>query len=155
MQIHDMTSDWLKKTLPLIAEYQRFYGAAPVSAKNWEHFSQVLADPSLGVQFVVIDASGMAAGFATLYFPMSSLKPGRSALMNDLFVLPNFRGQGLGRALIDRCLAYAHEKGHESIEWQTQLSNKDAQELYNRMDARKSAWFHYEMKAVKAGSTEA
>ena len=149
MKIEAANSVTFEKLLPLIAEYQRFYRVTPVTEANRAHFSQFLTDHTRGIQFIAIDPSGILAGFATLYFVPSSLKPGLSCLMNDLYTLPPLRGQGIGRFLIEHCLAYAKERGFDGIEWQTQLSNTDAQQLYNRLDAQKSAWYHYRYSVLE------
>jgi GNAT superfamily N-acetyltransferase len=64
-----------------------------------------LLDNSLsGLQFVV-EKNGRLLGFATLYFFFSTLQVKKSAILNDLFILPDARGQKLGEKLFQTCLS--------------------------------------------------
>ena len=147
MQIETVTTDTFEQVLPLIADYQRFYEAVPDEARNRAHFSQFLGSHDKGIQFVALDDSGRALGFATLYFPMGSVTPGVYCLMNDLFTVPAARGQGVGRALILHCLAYAKDHGFTRISWQTAQTNERAQRLYNSLPTTYRVWLGYTLTA--------
>jgi len=142
MHIETVTAATFELVLPLIAAYQRFYEATPDEARNRAHFSQFLGDHTNGIQFIALD-SGAALGFATLYFPFSSVSARVTCLMNDLFTVPEARGRGVGRALIGHCLRYAGERGFSGIWWQTAQSNTTAQRLYESVGASRSAWYTY------------
>jgi ribosomal protein S18 acetylase RimI-like enzyme len=147
MQIETVTAATFEQVLPLIAAYQRFYEAVPDERRNRAHFGQFIGDSARGIQFVALDDAGQAIGFATLYFPMGSVTPGPYCLMNDLFTVPAVRGQGVGRALILHCLAYAQARGFDKIAWQTALSNATAQRLYDSLPTTRSGWYTYTLRA--------
>jgi ribosomal protein S18 acetylase RimI-like enzyme len=150
MQIETVTPATFELVLPLIAAYQRFYEAVPDETRNRAHFAQFLDDHSQGIQFVALDDARSALGFATLYFPFSSVSAQVRCLMNDLYTVPETRGQGVGRALILHCLAYAQERGHSSIYWQTAQSNTTAQRLYDSLNTTRSAWYTYTLPVREA-----
>ena len=147
MQIETVTAQTFERVLPLIAGYQRFYKAEPDEARNRAHFGHLLDDHNAGIQFVALDEAGLALGFATLYFPLGSVTPGVACLMNDLFVVPETRGQGIGRALILHCLRYANAHGFPKIHWQTALDNHTAQRLYDSLPTTRSGWYTYRLEA--------
>ena len=147
MQIETVTAQTFERVLPLIAGYQRFYKAEPDEARNRAHFGRLLDDNDAGIQFVALDETGQALGFATLYFPLGSVTPGVACLMNDLFVVPETRGQGIGRALILHCLSYAKAHGFAKIHWQTALDNHTAQRLYDSLPTTRSGWYTYRLEA--------
>jgi ribosomal protein S18 acetylase RimI-like enzyme len=147
MQIETVTAQTFERVLPLIAAYQRFYKAEPDEARNHAHFGRLLDDHDAGIQFVTLDEVGQALGFATLYFPLGSVTPGVACLMNDLFVVPEARGQGIGRALILHCLSYAKAHGFPKIHWQTALDNHTAQRLYDSLPTTRSGWYTYRLEA--------
>jgi ribosomal protein S18 acetylase RimI-like enzyme len=147
MQIETVTAQTFERVLPLIAGYQRFYKAEPDEARNRAHFGRLLNDHDAGIQFVALDEAGQALGFATLYFPLGSVTPGVACLMNDLFVVPETRGQGIGRALILHCLSYAKAHGFSKIHWQTALDNHTAQRLYDSLPTTRSGWYTYRLEA--------
>src|SRR5262245_53082417 len=143
MRIETVSAATFELVLPLIADYQRFYEATPDHARNRSHFAQFQEDHSQGIQFVALDETDRALGFATLYFPFGSVSARVNCLMNDLYAIPEARGQGVGRALILHCLAYARDHGFSSIYWQTAQSNARAQRLYDSLPTTRSAWYTY------------
>ncbi len=146
MHIETVTAQTFERVLPLIAAYQRFYKAEPDEARNRAHFGHLLDDHAAGIQFVALDEeAGRALGFATLYFPLGSVTPGVACLMNDLFVVPQTRGQGVGRALILHCLSYAKAHGFPKIHWQAALDNHTAQRLYDSLPTTRSGWYTYRL----------
>src|ERR1700678_2122849 len=79
---------------------------------------------------------GEAAGFA-LYFYNYSTWRGRAGIhLEDLFVLPRFRGQGLGKALLAAVAARAVEKGCVRLQWDVLEWNQTAIDFYQSLGAR-------------------
>lgn len=134
--------------MPLIANYQRFYGMEPNPDRNLNFFSDLLEQPELAVQFVALTPEDRVIGFATLYFLPSSLSARTYCMLNDLYTLPEFRGQGIGRQLIKRCQELAKERGLSTLEWLTQKENQAAQRLYDSLPAEKSEWLTYTLKSA-------
>jgi GNAT superfamily N-acetyltransferase len=143
MTIETVTEATFELVLPLIAAYQRFYEAPPDEARNRAHFGRFLHNHSGGVQFIARADDGRPLGFATLYFPFSSLSAGAYCLLNDLYTVPEARGRGVGRALIGHCARYAGELGFTRISWQTAQTNATAQRLYDSLPTTRTAWFTY------------
>ncbi|WP_250445700.1 GNAT family N-acetyltransferase [Actinotalea sp. C106] len=56
--------------------------------------------------------------------------------IDDLYVAPATRGQGLAGALIDAVRAEARRDGHDVVRWTTRETNEDAQRLYDRVAVR-------------------
>jgi GNAT superfamily N-acetyltransferase len=78
---------------------------------------------------------GEAAGFA-LYFYNYSTWRGRSGIhLEDLFVLPRFRGHGIGKALLGRVAARAVEQGCVRLQWDVLEWNQTAIDFYQGMGA--------------------
>jgi GNAT superfamily N-acetyltransferase len=81
-------------------------------------------------------SSGEAAGFA-LYFWNYSTWRGRTGIhLEDLFVFPRFRGQGIGKALLARVAARAVERGCVRLQWDVLEWNKPAIDFYQEMGAK-------------------
>ncbi len=125
--------------LPLIAEYQRFYGADPNAQLNEFYFRRFLNSHEEGIQFLALDEKREAVGFATVYWQLSSVSAGRNCVLNDLYTVPT-RREGVATALIAHATSYARCCGVRRLEWQTQYSNESAARLYDRLPARKSVW---------------
>jgi GNAT superfamily N-acetyltransferase len=79
---------------------------------------------------------GEAAGFA-LYFYNYSTWRGRSGIhLEDLFVLPRFRGLGIGKALLARVAARAAEQGCVRLQWDVLEWNQTAIDFYQGLGAQ-------------------
>lgn len=133
----------LKKILPLIANYQRFYGEKPDARRNRSFFSRLVRQGDRCVQFVALDANDAAVGFATLYSQPSSLTARTACVMNDLYVVPTHRGSGVGQRLVERSRAFALSRRARHLEWMTKTSNTTAQRLYARLSAARTEWYYY------------
>jgi GNAT superfamily N-acetyltransferase len=80
-------------------------------------------------------ANGVApAGFA-LFFPIYSTWQGRSLHLEDLFVRPEFRGHGIGKALLNRVAAIAVERGCARLQWDVLNWNQTAIDFYLGLEA--------------------
>ena len=81
-------------------------------------------------------AGATPAGFA-LFFPNYSTFLGKPGLyLEDLFVLPEWRGHGLGLALMKRLAAIALERGCGRFEWSVLDWNEPAIGFYKGLGAR-------------------
>jgi GNAT superfamily N-acetyltransferase len=136
-----------EELLALIAAYQRFYEVAEIDAgRNREFFRRFLA-PSEDGLLLAARSEGRLVGYACLYWHFSSTAARETVLMNDLFVVPDARGGGVGRALIEASLEVARERGAAELEWQTAPDNHAAQRLYDATGAERSTWLTYELPA--------
>ncbi len=136
-----------EELLPLIAAYQRFYEVEDVDdGRNREFFRRFLAPSEVGL-LLGARREGHLAGYACLYWHFSSTRAQETVLMNDLFVAPEQRGEGVGRALIAASLEVARERGAAELEWQTEPDNRTAQRLYDSTGAARSTWIAYELPA--------
>ena len=140
----------IEAALPLFAGYQRFYRATPDEARNRDFFARLL-DPSERGLLLGAWIGEELAGFAGLYWTMSSVSATDVVLMNDLFVAEGFRGAGVARALVDAAAGIARERRASVLRWFTEQENTDAQALYDRTGAGRSAWFEYELRTSAGG----
>jgi GNAT superfamily N-acetyltransferase len=83
---------------------------------------------------LIAELEDVPAGFA-LYFPIYSTWRGRSLHLEDLFVRPEFRGAGIGKALLRHIAAIAVERGCARLQWDVLEWNKPAIDFYRSLDA--------------------
>ena len=147
VEVRPVSGEQMEEVLPLIAGYQRFYGAEPDGERNRRFFSRFLHPSEEGL-LLGAWLDGTLTGFATLYWFFSSTKATESVLMNDLFVREDTRGKGIGRALIQHALDEARRRGAAHLEWFTAPDNLRAQRLYDSVPgAGRSIWYAYEIDA--------
>jgi GNAT superfamily N-acetyltransferase len=131
----------------MMRAYCDFYEVAPSDADLERLALALIADPDReGVQLIAHAEGGEPLGFATVYWTWQTLNAARAGVMNDLFVVPEARGQGVGRALIEECRRRAGEHGAPELVWETAPDNETSQRLYDSLEADKSPWIYYALK---------
>jgi len=127
--------------LPLWEGYQRFYEVEipkSVTLKTWARF----LDPVEPVQASVAISGGRALGLVHSIYHRSTWVTEDSCYLQDLFVVDEARGLGIGRALIEHVYAEAKRRGASRVHWLTHESNHSAMLLYNRL-ADRSPFIQY------------
>jgi GNAT superfamily N-acetyltransferase len=146
-RIEPVSSAQLEALLPMIAAYQRFYEVPEEridDERNRDFFGRFVA-PSADGMLLGAWRGEELLGYACLYWHFSSLIPGETVLMNDLYVDADHRGEGVGRALIEASAAIARERGAKRLEWVTEPENVTAQRLYDSTGASRSNWIEYDL----------
>jgi GNAT superfamily N-acetyltransferase len=111
----------------LITEEQLLRDGFSPNPEDGRYFECLIAE-------VETENGSAPAGFA-LYFPIYSTWRGRSVHLEDLFVRPEFRGHGIGKALLGQVAAIAIERGCARLQWDVLEWNKPAIDFYQSLDA--------------------
>jgi ribosomal protein S18 acetylase RimI-like enzyme len=118
----------IRRIAPLFDAYRRFYGAQPdpegallFLLERWRLRESVL--------FAAFDGE-TPVGFVQLYPLFLSVEMRRFWLLNDLFVSPDARRGGVGRALMRRAEQHARETVAAGLTLSTAADNVTAQGLY-------------------------
>ncbi len=120
---------------PLFDAYRQFYKQTPDLASAQAFLAARLADGSSTVLLALASAGATPAaiGFTQLYPSFSSTSMRRIWVLNDLFVAPAARKQGVGRALLERARDFAVASGAVEMMLQTAVTNTPAQALYESL----------------------
>ena len=86
-------------------------------------------------EVVLAEVDGKPAGMALYFYNFSTflMKPG--IYLEDLFVLPEYRRQGVATALLKHLAAFAVNQGCGRLEWSVLDWNEDATAFYKRIGA--------------------
>jgi len=140
MTIIEAHSEHLDDLAPMFDGYRVFY-KQPSDLESAKEFlkDRIRNDESI-IYMAYID--GKAVGFTLLYplFSSVSLKP--MYLLNDLYVKADYRGQGIGKALIDKAKALCEKEKNKGLTLQT-ASDNPAQKLYERLGFVKDHDLYY------------
>jgi len=105
-----------------------------------------LFGPRPYAEAVIAEDDGEPIGFALFFHSFSTFLARPGLYLEDLFVLPVHRGQGVGRALLSHLARLAVERGCGRMEWAVLNWNKDAIRFYERLGARpNSEWTVYRL----------
>jgi ribosomal protein S18 acetylase RimI-like enzyme len=131
---------------PLFDAYRQFY-RRPTDLPGARAFLAERLAQEESVIFVA-ESGGRAVGFVQLYpaFSSTAARPGRLWLLNDLYVVPDARAGGVGRALVRRARTLAEETGACGLELVTARANAAAQRLYESLGwHRDEEFLRYEL----------
>ena len=93
------------------------------------------------------NSGGKAVGYAITFPTYSSFLALPTLYIEDLFVLPDCRSRGIGRAIMKRLAEEALRTGCGRIEWVVLEWNTDAQRFYDRIGGKQLGdWQYYRMQ---------
>jgi GNAT superfamily N-acetyltransferase len=87
-------------------------------------------------EVLIGEIEGSPRGFALFFHNFSTFEGKPGIYLEDLFVEPEARGSGLGRALLARLAALALERGCARLEWWVLDWNEPALRFYRALGAR-------------------
>jgi GNAT superfamily N-acetyltransferase len=132
IQVRAVRRDEFDVWMPLWRGYQSFYKvdiAEDVSRTTWQRFF----DPAEPMHCDFVEVDGVVRGLVHSIDHRSCWMKEYSCYLQDLFVAPECRGQGLGRRLIEHVYAQAKARGCARVHWLTHETNFDAMKLYDRI----------------------
>jgi GNAT superfamily N-acetyltransferase len=86
---------------------------------------------------VLAEIDGAPAGFALFFTNYSTFLAKPGLYLEDLFVIPDQRGRGLGRALLLHLAQLANQRGCGRMEWSVLDWNQPAIDFYEAIGARR------------------
>jgi GNAT superfamily N-acetyltransferase len=125
----------------LFAAEAEFTPDAPAHARG---IAMILADPSIG-RFLVARRAGRVVGMVGLLFTVSTALGARVAMLEDMVVAPEARGQGLGTRLIEAAIAAARQDGCRRITLLTDGANEGGHRFYARNGFTRSEMVPFRM----------
>jgi len=90
-------------------------------------------DPQPFFHCLIAEHDDRPAGFALWFFNYSTWEGRPGIWIEDLFVLPELRGHGIGKALLQRLSAIAIEKNCRRLQWSVLDWNQPAIDFYRAM----------------------
>jgi GNAT superfamily N-acetyltransferase len=100
----------------------------------------LLAEPP-AVFAHVAEHDGQVAGFALWYLSFSTWQAGHGIYLEDLYVRPELRGSGLGRALLAELARLCVDRGYQRLEWAVLDWNTPSRGFYASLGAAEmSEW---------------
>lgn len=124
-----------------LAEYEHLSEFCTITE---EMFSKLIFEEhSLSV--LVAEQDGITVGIASYYFYKISTFSGKKVLyLEDLYIVPEARGMGIGRKFIDELKKIARDHGCGKIEWKCLNWNEPSLAFYDRIGAsRDNEWITF------------
>ncbi len=113
--------------------YLDFYETTLPDAVYDSTFARLLGEDPQDFSALVAEADGQLVGLTHFLFHRHGWKIENVCYLQDLYAVPERRGQGIGRALIEGVYAAADANDAPSVYWLTQDFNAPARKLYDRV----------------------
>ena len=122
----------------LITLFREFALFEKLPEKMTNTVEQMLREKEYLTGFVAVNAADEIMGYATYFFGYYTWI-GKSLYMDDLYVRPDFRGQGIGTMLINEVIAFAKSEKCKKLHWQVSEWNQPAIDFYKSIGANVDA----------------
>ena len=122
----------IRELISALATYERSAEHVKVTE---EQLRVALFGPNPATYALVAEVDGHVVGFALYFLNFSTWEGTHGLYLEDLFVEPDHRGSGLGRALLAALAAIARDRGYARVEWSVLDWNQPSIDFYTRLGA--------------------
>jgi ribosomal protein S18 acetylase RimI-like enzyme len=129
----------LERLAPMFDQYRQFYGRPSDVEACGEFLRNRLSRDDSALFMAWTDE--VPVGFLQLYPSFSSVSLARIFVLNDLFVHPQARRQGVASRLISAAIEFARSSGAIRVSLSTAISNESAQALYQSLGWKRDQEF--------------
>ena len=119
---------------PIVNLFKEFAAFEKVPERMLNSVERMKAEQNFFHCFVAENTDKVIVGYVTHFFCYFTWY-GKSLYMDDLYVKPEYRGEGIGTALIKNIFAYAKESHCHKVRWQVSKWNDPAIAFYKSMGA--------------------
>jgi ribosomal protein S18 acetylase RimI-like enzyme len=132
----------LAALLPLVRGYHEFERVTMSDAERAAALAPLLEPGSSLGRVWLVRQGDEVVGYAALTFGYSIEFRGRDAFVDELFLVAQARGRGIGSAVLDRVKAHAAALGLVALHLEVARDNLQARRLYERWGFAAREQFH-------------
>lgn len=137
-QVEPATIDVLPKLIDLLGDlFMEEADFMPDPVAQERGLRLILENPSRGRIFI-LRKGPLVLGMANLIFTVSTAHGGHAVLLEDVVILPEYRGQGLGAHLVRHVIDFARRKDFVRITLLTDKISRKSQAFFERMGFKHS-----------------
>ena len=119
----------------LVRQLARYEKLEHAMVASQDDFRQALFGAPRSAHALMAFADDAAVGFALYFHNFSTFTGKRGVYLEDIFVEPEYRGRGIGSALLRRLAKIAKEQGCGRMEWSVLTWNQPSIDFYHRLGA--------------------
>ncbi len=123
----------LLRLVRALAEYERLLHEVRASEADLE---AALFEAPRRASALIAESAGVEVGFALWFYTFSTFTGRAGLYLEDIYVLPEYRGRGIGRAIFRHLAARALAEGCTRLEWAVLDWNEPAVGFYASLGAQ-------------------
>ncbi len=136
--------DVLCNLISALADYEKL---TPPDAEAKERLKTDACGPFPRITAWLAEFEGKVVGYAITLFTYSSFLAKPTLYIEDIFVLPEYRKNGIGKALFEYCTLIALQEDCGRLEFQVLDWNKSAIDFYEKKGAKHlKEWYPFRME---------
>ena len=121
--------------LDLMREFAEFEKLSHVLEVTEDRLRAAMFGEAGFVEGLIVDDDGLPVGHALFYPHFASFRAQRSLYLEDIYLKPEYRGQGVGESMIREIARTAASRGYERIDFQVLEWNTPAVKFYEKLGA--------------------
>ena len=133
--IRPATPDDIPRIVALIRELAEYEKLAHEAVATEADLHDALFGPEPVAKVLIAEEEGRTVGFALSFRTFSTFLGRPGIYLEDLYVRPEARGRGFGKALIETLARECAEKNYGRLEWSVLDWNAPSIEFYRRLGA--------------------
>lgn len=137
VQIRAATEADVPLVFDLILELAEYEKLADKVAGDAEILRRTLFEEEAAEALLIETSDGEAIGYAIFFTTFSSFECRSGIWLEDVYVRPEHRRGGIGRAVMEHLAQLAHHRGHVRLEWVALDWNEPALNFYEGLGAKR------------------
>ncbi|KIE05690.1 hypothetical protein NF27_DN00060 [Candidatus Jidaibacter acanthamoeba] len=132
LELRAVTAKDLESLSVLFDKYRTFYKKESDISSAKKFLETRLMNNDSKIFILENNETASSVGFAQLYPCFTSVGLQRTYILNDLYIIPEYRNQGIGKCVLDFIHQYCMEEGAQKVSLMTAKDNIHAQKLYEK-----------------------
>lgn len=141
--IKRVTQETFDDFFGLICKLAEFEKLLPPDEKAKERLRKDSSGTKPKYKAFIGKIGGECVAYVIYFYTYSSFLALQTLFIEDIFVLQDYRGQGVGKKMFDNCKSIAKREGCGRIEFTVLKWNEPAQKFYEKNKAKRLEWFLY------------
>ena len=137
VQIRPVTEEDVELLFDLILELAAYEKLSDKVAGDAEVLRRSLFEEKAAEALLLETSDGTAVGYAIFFTTFSTFECRSGIWLEDVYVRPEHRRGGIGRAVMEHLAQLAQERGHVRLEWVALDWNEPALNFYAKLGARR------------------
>ena len=135
------SSDDLATVLDLVRRYHAFEGIGYEEDATARTLAPLLREGEAG-RIWLIERAGSTIGYVALCFGYSIELGGRDAFVDEMYILEEHRGEGVGKTVLAEIQSVARAEGVKALHLEVERTNDRAKKLYRSLGFSSRERFH-------------